>query len=275
MSGRRAIVMALLAAGGLTAALFAILDQERGALARPACRVAVSAFAGGADEGEALAAVLAVQLSGIRGVDASGPAELAAGERGPFNLRLAGRLQAAGPRLAITMTWLDGAGGAVRRRLGLAADRGRIFDLQERLALATIDLCAIRPTFAERRALARGLASSLPAYWLTLRARALLDGAAPDRDAAAAGLLRQALADDSECALAHAALAEALAGEGRGEEAVAEAERARELDDHLPAIHLVLVRADRAAGREAQAQIELRRLLSLRPEIAAARRALR
>jgi tetratricopeptide (TPR) repeat protein len=276
---------ALLALGGAVLAIlaFALRDLRRATAPRPVCRVAVPALAAGdpgaAALGDGLTAALAAQLGGIRGVAAAGPADLAAGDRGPFDLRLQGRLRAAGPRLDVEATWLDGAGRA-RRTLRLAASRERIFDLQERLALATAGLCGIQPSFAERRALARGLAESLPAYDLYLRARALLDGAAPPpagaaAPAAAASLLRQATELDPEFALAHAALADALVVSGRPATAVQEAELARELDDHLPAIHWALIRADRAAGRPEAAALELRRLLSLRPEVAAARRALR
>ncbi len=287
MSGRRALAFVALGAAGFVGTLFVLVDLARERALRPFCHLAVPAFAAGspgaAALGDGLAAALAAQLSGIRGVDAAGPAELAlAGPGGgPFTLRLAGRLLAAEPRLEIEMRWIDGRSGRTLRARRLAVARERIFDLQERLARETAALCGIRPSFAERRALARGLASSLPAYELYLRARALLDGAGtggrpapPDYDAAAR-LLRQATAADSELALAHAALAEALLGEGRAAAALDEAELARELDDHLPAIHLTLVRADRAAGRPRAARIELLRLLSLRPEVAAARRELR
>jgi hypothetical protein len=301
MSGRRAIALLVLGGTGLAALLFALLDLERERAWRPVCRLAVTAFAAPAQAAEpaeaagladGLAAALATQLSGIRGIDAAGPAELAAGDRGPFTLRLAGRLRAAAPRLQVEVAWIDGASGRVRRALLLSAGRGRLPELQERLALATAAECGIRPSFAERRALARGLAGSLPAYELYLRARALLDrdAGAPERHDAAARLLRQATALDPGFALAHAALAEALLREGlvtkerraealsikeRSAEALREAELARELDDHLPAIHLALVRADRAAGRQRAARVELLRLLSLRPEIADARRELR
>jgi len=283
VSGRRAVLLLTVGGAALAALVFALLDLERASARRPVCRVGVAALATAGDDAEeisladGLAAALAAQLSGIRGVDAVGPAELAAGDRGPFALRLAGRLRVAGPRLAVEMTWLDGAGRA-RRALRISAGRERLFELQERLALATASLCGIRPSFAERRALGRGLAESLPAYDLYLRARALLDGTArppagATTPAAAADLLRRATALDPGFALAHATLAEALVAGGRPAEAIEEAEQARELDDHLPAIHLALVRADRAAGRPDAAAVELRRLLSLRPEIAAARRA--
>ncbi len=301
--GRRKAV--LLASGGaaLAALAFALVDLERASAPRPLCRVAVPAFVAGADPGAAalpdgsaagnpgaaalpdgLAAALAAQLGGIRGVDSCGPAELASGAGGPFDLRLEGRLRAAGPQLEVEVAWLDGAGRR-RRNVRITAGRRRIFEVQERLALATAALCGIRPSFAERRALGRGLAASLPAYGLYLRARALLDGAArppagTPPATAAADLLRRATALDPGFALAHAALAEALAAGGavdpvRAADAVHEAEMARELDDHLPAIHLALARADRAAGRPEAARVEILRLLSLRPEIAAARRALR
>lgn len=300
-SGRRMAVLFALGGAALAAVVFARWDLRRSGAPRPLCRVAVPAFAvagaGGSDRelaalaagnpaaasdpraaedpgaaalADGLAAALAAQLGGIRGIDAAGPAELARGAREPFDLRLSGRFSAEGPWWEVEAAWL-GRSGNVRRALHLASRHERIFVLQERLALSTAELCGIAPSFAERRALSRGLASSLTAYELYLRARALLDrtvrprsGSAP---AAATSLLRQATEYDPTFALAHATLAEALVAGGATSEAVHEAELARELDDHLPAIHLALVRADRAAGRTDAARLELRRLRSLRPEI--------
>ena len=294
-SGRRMAVLFALGGAALAAVVFARWDLRRSGAPRPICRVAVPAFAVAGAEGsdrelaalaagnpgaagdpgeialaDGLAAALAAQLGGIRGIDAAGPAELARGAREPFDLRLSGRFGAEGPWWEVEAAWLGRSGNA-RRALHLASRHERIFVLQERLALSTAELCGIPPSFAERRALSRGLASSLTAYELYLRARGLLDGAVRPRagsaPAAAASLLRQATEYDPTFALAHAALAEALAAGGATSEAVHEAELARELDDHLPAIHLALVRADRAAGRTDAARLELRRLRSLRPEI--------
>jgi len=216
-----------------------------------------------------------LRVASTRDVLEAGPFESVekAGRALGATLVVEGTLQVAGDRLRVVVNLHDVPAG---RRIwsqqftGLAADLFTLEDqvhaeLVQALALeATTDILArsaVRPT------------ANIEAYDLYLRGRtALRAESEPGALKTAVGLFEQAVRKDPVFALAYTGLADAslrLYSETKdrlwADRALASAQRARDLSEQLPEVHLALGAVYTATGRRPEAVAELKRALELAP----------
>jgi serine/threonine-protein kinase len=189
------------------------------------------------------------------------------------NLVVDGLVQSAGQRLRI-IVHLDDVPG--KRRVwsqefsGLPAD---LLTLEDQIYTALVRALELKPASAELARAAAHPTENIEAYDLYLRGRNALRASHDlTKIEAAKQFFDQAVQRDPAFPLAFAGLADAqmlLYREKKDplnvQRALAAAQRAAELNDALPEVHLALGNIYRATGRSNEAVAELRRALALAP----------
>jgi tetratricopeptide (TPR) repeat protein len=197
-------------------------------------------------------------------------------ERFGATLVLEGTVQAEGGRVRVTLSLVDVGGGAPSTLGSREVDdaSGSAFALQDAAVLEVADLLRIEVGVASRESLTAGGTTDPEANELYLRGRGRLrdQQSAADLERARA-LFVEAIAEDPAFALAYAGLSEAEWETYRStgdvawaERAIANAERALDLDDRLPAVHTARGKIYRGLGDYEPALEALDRALALDPD---------
>ncbi len=234
---------------------------------------------------EGIALYLIGQLSELAGLQVTGRGEawsyrgsnLSASQLGKklgVGLLLEGEVQRENAELKVSVRLTDSSRGTVLWAEEFHRDSKELFALQKELGKALTKILDIPLSFRERRRLARDPSASFRAYDYYLQGQQFLGAVdRPRGPDMAAEVFRKAISLDSEFALAHVGLSEALwriyQREKNGDlltEAEAEAERAAALDPDLPAAQVALARVYRSTGRLGQSIAELRQVLARHPK---------
>ncbi len=194
------------------------------------------------------------------------------------NLAITGSVLRAGDRVHLTVNLVDAETLRQINSEVIEAPEADLPALQDRVTSATLQMVKVKLEPAVRKEITTGGTKVPKAYDFYVQARGALENFQGESDPEkAAELFKQAIAVDSEFALAYAGLAQAGLESYRKkkdarqvDEAVTSAKRALELDDHLGEVHATLGNLYATTGKYEDAVREFRRALELEPKNASA-----
>lgn len=189
------------------------------------------------------------------------------------NLVVSGTIQGSGDKLRIVANLDDAVGGRRVWTQEFSGVKGDLLTLEDQIYAGVVEALALKPTSEESARATPHPTENIEAYDLYLKGRSAMRGQQDVKNIqSAVGLYEQALKKDPNFALAYAGVADAsliMYHEKKdsfwSQKALAAAQQAERLNDHLPEVHFSLGNVYTASGKGAEAVSELKRALQLAP----------
>jgi len=189
------------------------------------------------------------------------------------NLVLQGMVQGSSDKLRVTLGLDDASTGKRVWSQEFSGASGDVLALEDQIYGTVATALALKPTDEEQARVGAHPTENVKAYDLYLQGRnTLRNGHSQDAYRQAVGLFEQAIDKDPNFALAYTGLADSsllMYGETKesiwAQKATLAAQRAEQLSNNLPEVHLSLGSVYSTTGKNTQAVAELKRALELAP----------